>query len=31
MVPDGFKKVFYWRTGVYVFLAGLVLLFLIGA
>ena len=29
MVPDGFKKVFYWRTGVYVILAGLGLLVLI--
>ncbi len=29
MVPNDFKKVFYWRTGVYLILAGLILLVLI--
>jgi len=28
MVPDDLKKIFHWRTGVYVILAGLILLVL---
>ena len=29
-MPEGFKTLFFWRNGVYIMLAGVVLVFLLG-